>query len=293
MRIGYIIVAHTMPELVVRLVDRLRSDNASFFIHVDRRAPASVMQTVQRELGAAADVVLLPRHRCGWATFGQLEATLEGVRAVLEAPAKLDYAVLLTGQDYPLRGPRAIEAFFEQAAGRSYISLWPATERFLDRVRYRHWFGTVLGRRVRVPHPLVPLKIPRRLPGDLPPFTGTPHWSLSRACLRHIGDVMAQQPAIVRSFRWTAHPDESFFQTILMSSPLARTIVDDDLRHIDHPPGAASPRILTADDLPALRASPALFARKFDPAVDAGVLDALDAHLGGGAVAGNRAVAQP
>ena len=110
MRVGYIIVAHALPDQVVRLVGRLRSDNASFFIHVDRRSPQPVMAVVERELGGAPDVQLLPRHRCGWGTFGQVLASLEGIRAVLQAPEPLDYAVLLTGQDYPLRPPHAIEA---------------------------------------------------------------------------------------------------------------------------------------------------------------------------------------
>ncbi len=237
------------------------------------------MNVVERELGTAPDVLLLPRHRCHWGAFGQVEATLEGVSAVLKAPEKLDYAVLLTGQDYPLRPPSAIEQTLQQAAGGSFMSLWPATGRFLDRVRYWHWFGRVFGRRVRIPHRFLPLTVERPLPGGLEPFTGTPHWCLSRACLEFIGDAMAHRPELVRSFRWTAHPDEAFFQTILMSSPLTRTIVDDDLRFIDHPPGDASPRVLTLDDLGGLLESRALFARKFDPRVDSKVLDALDSHM--------------
>lgn len=279
MKVGYIILAHILPEHLVRLVQRLRSDEARFFLHVDRRAPRAVMDVVERELGAAPDVMMLPRHRCQWGAFGQVEATLEGVRAVLEAREKLDYAVLLTGQDYPLKPPSAIESTLEQADGRSFMSLWPARGRFLDRVRRWHWFGTVLGRRVRIPHRLLPLAVRRPLPGGLAPFTGTPHWCLARGCLDFIGDVMTHRPELVRSFRWTAHPDEAFFQTILMSSPLARTIVDDDLRYIDHPYGHASPRVLASSDLGALLESEALFARKFDPRVDSRVLDALDAHI--------------
>lgn len=237
------------------------------------------MDVVERELGGTPGVLLLPRHRVQWGAFSQLEATLEGVHALLRAPEKLDYGVLLTGQDYPLRAASVIEDTLQRASGRSFMSLWPATGRFRDRVERWHWFGSVFGRRVRIPHRFLPLNVSRPLPGGLEPFTGTAHWCLSRDCLEFIEDVMVHRPELVRSFRWTAHPDEAFFQTILMSSPLARTIVDDDLRYIDHRYGDASPRVLTSDDLGRLVESDALFARKFDLGVDSTVLDALDAHI--------------
>jgi hypothetical protein len=50
---------------------------------------------------------------------------------------------------------------------------------------------------------------------------------------------------------------------------------------VDWSEGGASPRVLTSFDLDRLVRSSALFARKFDPRVDAAVIDALDAHIDG------------
>src|SRR4029079_19603232 len=122
MKIGYIITAHTLPEHLVRLVRRLASDNARFFIHVDRRAPDAVMAAIERELGGRPDVQLLPRHPVHWASFGPVRAALEGVRALLDSPESLEYGVLLTGQDYPLRSPAQIESTLAGAGGRSFIT---------------------------------------------------------------------------------------------------------------------------------------------------------------------------
>ena len=91
--------------------------------------------------------------------------------------------------------------------------------------------------------------------------------------------MATRDPELVRFFHRSAVPDESFFQTILMNSPLAGTLVNDDLRYVDWSEGAASPRVLTAFDLERMIRSSALFARKFDPRVDRGVIDALDAHI--------------
>jgi hypothetical protein len=276
MKIGYIITAHTLPEHLVRLVRRLESDNARFFIHVDRSAANGVMTEVERELGARSDVRVVPRQRVHWASFSQLRAVLEGVDALLASSERLDYGVLLTGQDYPLRAPATIESTLAAAGGRSFIVYRPSTGRFLERVTRWHWHGEVLGRRVRLPNRFVPLKIRRRLPAGLVPYTGFGHWCLSRECLEY---VATRDPELTRFFRWSSSPDETYFQTLLMSSPLASTIVNDDLRYVDWSEGGASPKVLTTFDLERMIRSSALFARKFDPRVDAGVIDALDAHI--------------
>jgi hypothetical protein len=81
----------------------------------------------------------------------------------------------------------------------------------------------------------------------------------------------------VRYFRTVDVPDEVFFQTILLNSPLRDEIVDDDLRHVvweEH--GVA---LLGPERLDELAASPQLFARKFDVERDPGVLDLIDDRL--------------
>lgn len=279
MRVGYIITAHTLPEHLVRLVRRLDSENARFFVHLDARAPEAVAHRVETGLADMPNVRFLPRHRCTWASFSLVEAALEGIDAILDSPEEIGYGVLLTGQDYPLKPPQEIEAVLERAQGKSFMSHWPSAGRFLDRVERWHWHGELLGRRLRLPNRLMPFSVRRSLPAGLEPFTGSAHWCLSRACLEQVAELRAGRPEVVRFFRRVAVPDETFFQTLLLSSPLADTVVNDDLRYIDWSGGGNSPRILTGEDLDPLLESGDLFARKFDPRVDAAVLDGLDAAL--------------
>jgi Core-2/I-Branching enzyme len=116
----------------------------------------------------------------------------------------------------------------------------------------------------------------RRMPPGLVPYTGFAHWCLSRACLEH---AATRDPDLVRFFRWSSSPDETFFQTVLLNSPLAATLVNDDLRYTDWSLGGPSPKVLTIHDLERMLRSSALFARKFDPRIDTAVIDALDAHI--------------
>jgi Core-2/I-Branching enzyme len=234
------------------------------------------MGVVERELGAAPNVRLLPRRPIQWAAFSQVEAVLDGVKALLDWPEKLAYGVLLTGQDYPLRPPDAIEGELERAGGRSFLTYRPSTGRFLRRLTQRHWHRTVLGRKLRLPNRFVPITVRRSLPEGLRPYHGSGHWCLSRKCLEHVASRNQEE---IDLFRWASSPDEALFQTILINSPLANSIVNDDLRYVDWSEGGASPRVLTSYDLDRLLASHCLFARKFDPSVDSAVIDALDARL--------------
>jgi hypothetical protein len=92
-------------------------------------------------------------------------------------------------------------------------------------------------------------------------------------------DFARANPRFVRFFEHVLHPDEIFFHTILMNSPLRETIVDDHLRYIDwsRDPGPAT---LGVSDLDELVRSSRLFARKFDVTVDETILDLLDEHFG-------------
>jgi hypothetical protein len=276
MGIGYIILAHTLPDHLVRLVRRLETDTARFFIHVDARARSDVTDAIETELGTAPHVRLLPRRPVQWAAFSQVEAVLDGVKALLDWPEELVYGVLLTGQDYPLRAADAIERELEQADGRSFMTYRPSSGRFLRRLTRRHWHRTVLGRKLRLPNRLVPIMVRRSLPEGLRPYHGSGHWCLSRKCLEY---VASRDPEEIELFRWASSPDEALFQTILINSPLAPTIVNDDLRYVDWSEGGASPRVLTTYDLDRMLASHCLFARKFDPRIDAEVIDALDASI--------------
>jgi hypothetical protein len=266
-------------------VGALRTDDVEFYIHVDRRTPDALFDAMRGAVADAAEATFLPRHPSAWGTFDLVRASLEGVRAALATPAPSDYAVLLTGQDYPLRSNEEIAEFLHHSDGRSYMEHealprpgeWWAWERGgLDRIE--RWHARLAGRAVSV-------RARRRVPGGLRPFGGSMHWTLARACLEHIQRLVNDEPALTRFFRFTRIPDELFFQTILLNSPLAGTIVSDDLRYTKWQPPSLHPEVLEPADLDVLRAARgrALFARKFDADAAPATLDLVDSEVRGAA----------
>jgi hypothetical protein len=85
----------------------------------------------------------------------------------------------------------------------------------------------------------------------------------------------------VRFFRYVDVPDEIFFHTIVLNSPLRDTVVNDDLRYLEwrEPELAGGPALLGESDFDKIMSSGDLFARKFDITVDPDILDMIDAQI--------------
>jgi len=79
MRLAYLILAHHLPEQLVRLVERLRGPETTLLIHVDRKMDAAGFGHIVDRVGRQPDVVMLPRRVCHWGTFSVVQATMEGI----------------------------------------------------------------------------------------------------------------------------------------------------------------------------------------------------------------------
>jgi hypothetical protein len=276
-RIAYIVSAYKLPAQLERLLRRLAAPEASFAVHVDRKTRRSVYEEMVART-ADLGVTFLPRHVSHWGGFGHVLATLKGIDHFVEHGPPFDYAVLLTGQDYPLRAPTAIADFLEGTGGRSFMNNWPLPfppwgERGgLDRIEDWH---LITYRRL---HLALPLR--RRLPLGLEPYGGGAYWCLARDVVEHIHGFVHDNPSYVDFFKHVFVPDELFFQTIVMNSPLGESIENENLRYLDWTRRPA-PAVLGKDDFPALVSTHKLFARKFDERVDVSILDLLDAHIDG------------
>ena len=274
--IVYIVLAHQLPSQLVRLVGALDSSRNTFLVHVNRRAGSRMYERMREGLAGRDNVRFIRRHRLYWGGFGHVSATLEGIEELYRCELQFDYAVLLTGQDYPIKSNDRIEQVLDGSGANSFLAydrMPGGWESGMDRITYWHWrtIGRPRGRHLRLP-------LNRRFPSGFRPFGGSSYWCLTRACVDHVRRFVEANPSFVRFFRHVDIPDEIFFHTILMNSELAETIVNDDLRYVDWT-RQPLPAVLGVGDLPSLAASVKLFARKFDVRVDADVLDRIDAEL--------------
>jgi hypothetical protein len=292
--IAYLILAHANPEHLQRLIARLRSDDAMFFLHVDKKAkPDAFSRLVADDVRLVSDAVAV--H---WGDFSQVEAILKLMTTALAA-GTFDRFVLLSGADYPLWPTADINAFFAAHRQDEYINMVPMPCDAAGKPLARLTTYT-LRPTLSTPHRLalrVLLKagvLPRerdlhRALGPLQPYGGSTWWALTRAACEYIVQFVQRNPRLVRFFQGTQYADETFLHTILGSSPLLAN-VRRNLTYTDWSAGGASPANISGRHVDYFRTTkqfapedvygsgPMMFARKFNDG-DAALLQRLDAEL--------------
>jgi len=275
-RIAYVILAHQLPEQLVRLVRRLDSPGALFLVHINRRSDDAIYRVARTGLAELDNVVFLRRHKLYWGAFGHVRATIEGLDELYRRSAQFDYVALLTGQDYPIKPASAIERTLAESGGRSFMAYDRLPGGLADGMeRITYWHSRRIGR-PRGWHLRLPIR--RQFPQQLVPYGGSSYWWLSREAIDYVRSFVAEQPRFYRFFKHVDVPDEIFFHTILLNSPLRDSVVNDELRYVDWA-RKPMPAIFGVGDLELLRRSPKLLARKFDSTVDAEILDLIDREL--------------
>ena len=288
MSTAYVVISHRQPEQVLRLIRTLRtgSPSSTVVLHHDDRFVAldsSALDGVER---------VLPPTPVAWGWTSQLDMLLRCLRHTLER-VEFEWLVVLSGQDYPLRPLADSERELREGAFDAYLETVPVappawsraeTDEFARRYFYRYRAvrppGALTRRAVSAARPLLTLRdmpwgtalgVRGRGPG-VPVRRGSDWLTLSR---RAVEAVVSAPPELVRHYRRTLSPTESLPHTVLAADPTMR-LSGDTRRFTAWASGAPNPSVLGIGDLDALRASGNDFARKFDPDVDARVLDALD-----------------
>lgn len=278
MRISYLILNHQEPSATVQLVEKLASDDVSFFVHVDAKADETPLR---RALPGA--VFIKDRVSINWCGFGMVEAVFQLLKAAHISGA--DRFVLLSGSDYPIKSRSVIrEKLIED---REYIQvdrcLDAAGDSQFDRCANRFFLGNHFLTNPRTGHRRivriaehVSSRLLKRDPG-FPIYYGASWWSLTRAAVDYILHVWRHEPQIVSWFRYARSPDEMVFQTLIKASPRANHIAYDvtmghkpalqqaALHYVDFDrPNPEVPRTLDESDYIRIVASDALFMRKID-----------------------------
>lgn len=291
----YVLIVYKDADQVIRLVRRLQAPNAQFLFHIDRKADAGFTNRIVAAFGNEPGCHFIRRERVYWGSWALVQVMLNAAAYVVERGIPCDFLIHMSGQDYPIRSNEEISAFFEAHRGRQFLEYFELPCQYwvrggLDRIEYYYlhlngrpfMFPPIANRRkVRKVMDLAARVLPtgrRVLPGGYRPYGGSAAVILARNGVEYVTEFVETSLGrkIVRFFKHAMHPDELFFQTVLMNSPLRDTVINDELRYIDWPElGAAHPRVLTADDYPRLVGSGKLFARKFG-ADNPEILDMLD-----------------
>jgi len=285
-RHAYLITAHDKPEQLKLLLSLLDDSNNDLYLHIDKKA-AGIQNCDLTNAIKKAHIQFVPRLDARWGS----EVFIDAIASLIREAVKSEHAYyhLLSGVDLPLKPQQEIHAFFREHAGKEFVAFdqKSADQRVLVQRLGRYSFRRPVGPfALRVYKRFEPVwnKLQsalginriRRCPVVFQ--KGAVWFSITHAFALY---VLEQFPQYRPYYRHSVCADEIWLQTILVNSPFMERRSfwgwDDELaatmRYVDWSDGGRSPKVLVSEDYTALVSSGALFARKFDPAVDGAVID--------------------
>lgn len=223
-QIAYLLLCHKDPDRIIAQAKRLVAMGDRVALHFDAAAGAEDFQKIEAALSDEPGVAFVrPRHRCGWGQWSLVAATLAALKVAHRAFPAATHFYLISGDCMPTKPALDIRRSLD-ATGRDWINAEPfETSEFIqtgfreERLVYRHWFNE----RTRARAFYASFKaqralgLKRRLPDGLTIMIGSQWWCLRRSTVDKVLDWTAENRRIMRFFKTTWIPDETFFQTVV------------------------------------------------------------------------------
>lgn len=283
------ILAHTYPEQLFRLVQKLEDNRSFFFIHIDKRADLSIFKKL---LILKHKIIFVERVTSNWGEFGLVSATLNCLKAVKNYNHTFERIILLSGQDYPIKSNSEIDHFFKTTRCTVFLEyyslpdfvkwqpsggLYRVNKYFLGLRSYQK-----LGARIiNLLATLLPF-LRRQIPAGMKPFAGSGWWMIDNYALHYILNYVEEHPEYVAFHQYTFASDELFFHMILLNATdekIRKGIINNNKRLVKWKAITDShPETIKKSDLPSLIQSDDLFARKFDSFEDTEIIDLIDQY---------------
>ncbi|MFM2355805.1 MAG: hypothetical protein RLZZ528_1541 [Pseudomonadota bacterium] len=223
-RIAFILLCHKDPEGIIRQAERLTATGDCVSIHFDARARKADFQKIRAALAQNPGVAFARRRiKCGWGAWSLVAATLLATERAVEAFPDATHFYMLSGDCMPVKSAEFAHAFLDRDEA-DYIesfdfftSDWIKTGIKEERLIYRHWFNERTQKWLfyKSFQAQRRLGVKRPIPADLQIMIGSQWWCLRRATIEKVLAFCKDRPDVMRFFRTTWIPDETFFQTLV------------------------------------------------------------------------------
>ncbi|MEM8728276.1 MAG: DUF5928 domain-containing protein [Pseudomonadota bacterium] len=272
-KIAYILLCHKDPDAIIRQANRLTATGDYMSIHFDASAPQAGFDKIREALDSNPSVTFAHRRiKCGWGEWSLVQATLYAVEAAIEAFPRATHFYMVSGDCMAIKTSDYVHDFLD-AQECDYIesfdffeSDWIKTGIKEDRLIYRHYFNERTNKWwfYASCHLQKRLGLTRKIPADLEIQIGSQWWCLRRRTIEAILAFSRARADVMRFFRTTWIPDETFFQTLvrhLVPEAEIRNRTLTFLMFTDY----GMPVVFYNDHYELLMSQDYLFARKISP----------------------------
>lgn len=293
-----------------RLINRLSSAHTYFYIHIDHNVDSEPFKKLLFPRGNIIFLKEEERQTGIWGDIGIVKATLNALKHINNK--KEGYTILMSGQDYPLATSSSILNFLNHNYGKHFISIFSLDENKwkvwahnritcykINKSSHRGhfillpsiWnkdfyqkktFGSLnYLLKIRKYNLIFKIFKKRKFPAHLKAYGGSVYWGIPNYTVVKILDYIQANPQYLRYHEFTLCADEIFFHSIIkkiqeteyLEIAPSLTYVNWERKNVSLPVTFCSKDV---DELKNAKKENFLFARKFDEAHDAKILDLLD-----------------
>jgi len=272
-KIAFILLCHKDPEAIIKQAQRLTAVGDYMSIHFDARANPEHFRKIREALRDNPSVTFArKRIKCGWGEWSLVEATLNAVEAAVDAFPRATHFYMLSGDCMAIKSAEYAHDFLDRRdvdyieSFDFFTSDWIKTGMKEERLIYRHFFNERTHKRLFYAAFTLQkrLGLTREIPSDIQVQIGSQWWCLRRRTVEWILDFCRKRRDVMRFFRTTWIPDETFFQTLVRHLVPEREIESRTLTFLmfsDY----GMPVTFYNDHYDLLLSQDALFARKISP----------------------------
>ncbi|WP_341861038.1 DUF5928 domain-containing protein [Gymnodinialimonas sp. 57CJ19] len=223
-KIAFILLCHKDAPSIIRQAERLTATGDYVSIHFDANAKPADFAALQEALKDNAGVTFAKKRiKCGWGEWSLCQATLHAIEAAVEAFPKASHFYMLSGDCAAVKSADYAHRFLDDR-DMDYVesfdffnSDWIKTGFKGERLFYRHFFNERNHKKLFYAsfHLQRKFRLERKIPDDIQVMIGSQWWCLRRSTILSILDFCRQRPDVIRFFKTTWIPDETFFQTLV------------------------------------------------------------------------------
>ncbi len=223
-KIAYILLCHKDADAIIQQAERLTAAGDYMSIHFDASSSSREFRKISDALGQNPNVAFARRRiRCGWGEWSLVQATLYALEAAVDAFPRATHFYMMSGDCMAIKTAEYTREYLD-ARDVDYVesydffeSDWIKTGMQEERLIYRHFFNErTQKRRFYMAYEMQKwMNLKREIPADLQIMIGSQWWCLRRRTIEWILKFARKRRDVMRFFRTTWIPDETFFQTLV------------------------------------------------------------------------------